>query len=343
MGARLSALLLGRELLGRGWGRGGGLLRLAALALVVAFAASVSNSSVANAADPPPIVISSTFPFTLSQTTLNVDVGATVKWNATGQAPHTVTSDGCADPSAGPCTFDSGMERQIRAGSDRPSYEFKFNNPGVYAYFCRLHGAQGGVGQAGTIIVGSGGAPAKTASQLRPNASAVIYSPSEGQTIAGDRVNVSLGINGASLRAPVAGATDKLYGHFNLILDATVDQSVQIGAGPGVTRTNTRDAVLENVRPGQHTLTAVWTYDNNVPPQPPIVWTVRFTTTAGPSGAPGAGAPGGAPGAGPIAPPRTGDGGLAGSSSVALWQLLMAPAIIGAGAFTILRRARHDA
>jgi hypothetical protein len=233
----------------------------------------------------------------------------------------------------------------IRAGSDRPSYEFKFNSPGVYPYFCRLHGAQGGIGQAGTIIVGTGGAPAKTAAQLRPNVSAVIYSPREGQTIAGDRVNVSLGVNGATLRAPVAGATDKLYGHFNLILDSTtVDTSVQIGAGPNVTRANTREAVLENVRPGQHTLTAVWTYDNNVPPQPPITWTVRFTTTAGPGGAPAAGgAPGGAPGAGPISPPRTGDGGLAGTSSLALWHLLIAPAVAAAGTFLILRRARDNA
>jgi plastocyanin len=340
MGARLSALLAGRDRLGRGWSRGGGLVRLAALAVVIAYAASVSNVSVANAADPPPVTIGSTFPFQFSQTTLNVDVGGTVKWNTTtGAAPHTITSDGCANSAAGPCTFDSGMERLIQATGARTSYEFKFNNPGVYAYFCRLHGAPGGIGQAGTIIVGSGGAPAATASQLRPNVSAVVYSPREGQTIAGDRVNVSLGINGATLRAPVAGTTDNLYGHFNLILDATVDQTVQIGAGPSVTRSNTREAVLEGVRPGAHTLTAVWTYDNNVPPQPPIVWTVRFTTTGGPAGPVAAGGPG----AGPIAPPRTGDGGLAGSSTFALWQLLIAPAIIGAGAFTILRRARNGA
>ena len=336
MGARLSALLQGR-----GWGIGGGVARLAVLAIVIAYAASLSSANVANAADSPAITISATGPFKFLQSTVNIDAGTTVKWTATGANPHTITSDGCADSRAGACTFDSGLDTFVRADTPRPTYEFKFNNPGTYSYFCRLHGGPGGIGQAGTIVVGAGGPATATAAQLRPNVSAVVYKPSEGQTIAGDKVNVSLGVNGATLRAPVAGQTDRLYGHFNLVLDTTVDMANQIGAGPSVIRSNTRDAVLENVRPGAHTLTAVWTYDNNVPPQPPITWTVHFTTTAGPSGGGGAG---GAPAGGPaITPPSTGDAGLAAAPSLALWQLLIAPVIVAVAGFTVLRRAGNRA
>jgi plastocyanin len=332
MGARLSALLLGR-----GWGMGGGIVKFGVLAIVIAYAAWLSGTNVANAADSPSVtMITSSGISKFVQSTINIDPGTTVKWTATGGLPHTITADGCADSRAGACTFDSGTETFVRADTARSTYEFKFNNPGIYSYFCRIHGAPGGVGQSGIIVVGAGGAEPKTASQLRPNVSAVIYSPSEGQTIAGDKVNVRLGANGANLRAPVNGQTDPLYGHFNLVLDTTVDMANQIGAGPSVIRSNTRDAVLENVRPGAHTLTAVWTYDNNVPPQPPITWTVRFTTTAGPAGPAAGGVPAGGP---QITPPSTGDAGLAGASSLALWQMLIAPVIVAVAGVIVLRRA----
>jgi len=319
-----------------------GLWRLAALTAAVVFCASLPGVTPANAADDPNLTIRSAPPFEFSMETLRVDPGTTVKWTTTGAAPHTITSDGCGDSAAGPCTFDSGLT-QLLTTANRPTYEFRFANAGTYAYYCRLHGAPGGIGQAGKVIVGSGGAEAPSAAQLRPNVSVNIQSPANGATIAGDRVNVRLGVSGANARAPVNGQTDRLNGHFNLILDANPDLAQQINAGPGVTRSNTTEAVLEGVRPGAHTLTAVWTYDNNVAPQPPITFTVNFTTTAGPSPA-SASAAVTAPTTAVVRPPSTGDGGLAGTSP--LFQplpVLATAAIVAAAWVAFVRRADRRA
>ena len=149
-----------------------------------------------------------------------------------------------------------------------------------------MHSPRRRAGHSGTITVAWphwGLAPPVSALILRPSASAVIYGPKEGETIVGDKVNVNLAINGAQLRAPVNGQTNRNFGHFNLILDATPDLTNQIGAGPSVTRTNTNTATLENVKPGAHTLVAVWTYDNNVAPQPPISYgEVHHRSRSGP-------------------------------------------------------------
>ncbi len=337
MGAVAIALLGGREVVGLGWRRGRGLLKLAALVAIVAYSLSLSGAGVASAADTPNVTLSPTAPYVYGPKTLNVDVGTTVTWTVSGQAPHTVTSDGCVDPAAGACVFDSGATTFLRTGTDKTTFQFKFTSPGVYQYFCRIHGAPGGNGEYGTIVVGSGGSAPVTATQLHPNVSAVVYSPKESQTIAGDKVNVQLGINGANLRAPVTGQVDKAYGHFNLLLDQNnVDYTLQIGAGPGVIRSNTRDAVLENVAPGPHTLVAVWTYDNNVSFTPPISWTVHFTTTAA-AGPPAGAAPAPAVTIPAIAPPNTGDAGLAGRP-FAPWAMVGLTSLVALIGVRVMRR-----
>jgi hypothetical protein len=131
---------------------------------------------------------------------------------------------------------------------------------------------------------------------MRPPISQVVYAPREGQTIAGDKVTVDLGINGASVRPAVTGNVDPRNGHFHLFLDQSVDTSNQVPVG-GINLTS-RSFTYEGVAPGAHTLTVVWTYDNNISPQPAVVSTVRFTTVAAPAPPPS------------IAPPATGDGGL---------------------------------
>ncbi len=82
-------------------------------------------------------------------------VATTVKWTVTGRAPHTVTSEGCFDSRIGACTFDTGAARDdfLRPDSDRDSFEFTFDEPGVYPLYCRLHGAPGDNGQFGVIVV----------------------------------------------------------------------------------------------------------------------------------------------------------------------------------------------
>ena len=70
---------------------------------------------------------------------VTVPAGTTVVWTNEGQLPHTVTADDEM--------FDSGT---LDPGA---TFEFTFDTPGEYPYYCRFHGGPGGVGMAGTIIV----------------------------------------------------------------------------------------------------------------------------------------------------------------------------------------------
>jgi plastocyanin len=314
---------------------------LGALGAVALFGGGTTSN--VSAADET-ITVSAQGPFVNAPKNLTVTPGSTVTWKPAGGAPHTFTSDGCGDARAGRCVFDSGMAQTISGTGARQTYSYKFDNAGQYAYYCRIHGAPGGVGQAGVITVMPAGAlipsgpPPVMASELRPNVSVYVVSPANGATIAGDRVTVQLGVNGATARAPINGETSATAGHFNLLLDTEVNLANQIQAVAGVTRSNTTSVTLENVRPGPHTLTVVWTYDNNVPPQPPITSTVRFTTTAGAGGAPPAA---GAPPAGmpPVRPPSTGDAGLA-TNSAAPWYIASAGFMLLAGAGIVIARKR---
>lgn len=83
--------------------------------------------------------------------TITVPAGTTVTWTNNGQMPHTVTADDGR--------FDSGTFAPGR------SYSRRFPEPGTYPYFCRLHGAPGGVGMAGVVVVTAGGAALETIPQ----------------------------------------------------------------------------------------------------------------------------------------------------------------------------------
>jgi plastocyanin len=283
-------------------------------------------------------------PFVMAPKNVTVTPGSTVTWRPAGAAPHTFTSDGCGDARAGACVFDSGISQTVSGNGSRTSYSFKFDNAGQYAYYCRIHGAPGGVGQSGVVTVMAAGAlipsgaEPVTAAQLRPNVSVRVVQPESGATINGDRVNVVLGVNGATPRAPVNGETSATAGHFNLLLDTEVNLANQIQAVAGVTRANGTTVTLENVRPGPHTLQVVWTYDNNVPPQPPITTTVRFTTAAG--GPPAAGSAAVAVTLPPVRPPSTGDGGLWHSSGATPWYVASAGFLALAAAGIIFARKR---
>jgi len=70
---------------------------------------------------------------------LEVSVGTTVVWTHTGSLPHTVTADGGA--------FDSG---DMSSGD---TFEYTFEEPGTYPYYCTYHGGEGGEGMSGVITV----------------------------------------------------------------------------------------------------------------------------------------------------------------------------------------------
>ncbi|MER3420165.1 MAG: hypothetical protein C4290_06410, partial [Chloroflexota bacterium] len=88
--------------------------------------------------------------FAFQPESLTVDVGATVTWTHTGQAPHTVTSE--------TRLFDSD---RLAAGQ---TFAFTFTAPGTFVYRCEVHPAR----MAGTVIVqGSAGGPLPSGSELR--------------------------------------------------------------------------------------------------------------------------------------------------------------------------------
>lgn len=78
---------------------------------------------------------------------VSVEAGGTVTWTQSGSLPHSVTAD---DGS-----FDS--HPQCGAGGDcmgtGDTFAQTFTAPGEHPYYCRLHGAPGGVGMAGVVVV----------------------------------------------------------------------------------------------------------------------------------------------------------------------------------------------
>jgi plastocyanin len=77
--------------------------------------------------------------FQFSPKTLVIRAGTTVRFSNKDDVPHTATSD--------TNVWNSGYLSKGQAFSQA------FAQPGVYPYYCMLHGGAGGVGMAGTIIV----------------------------------------------------------------------------------------------------------------------------------------------------------------------------------------------
>jgi plastocyanin len=83
---------------------------------------------------------------------LTIPAGTTVEWKNTGQVAHSVTaSDGSWDSSP---ACPSANQACLQPGA---TFSHTFPKPGVYLYYCKLHGTPGGGGHAGTIRVVSAG------------------------------------------------------------------------------------------------------------------------------------------------------------------------------------------
>jgi plastocyanin/uncharacterized membrane protein YozB (DUF420 family) len=77
--------------------------------------------------------------FSYSVLNLEVPAGSTVTWTNTGNADHSATAD---DGSWDTGLFGPGEQASIT-----------FDTPGVYSYYCILHGAAGGIGMSAVITV----------------------------------------------------------------------------------------------------------------------------------------------------------------------------------------------
>jgi plastocyanin len=260
----------------------------------------------AQEADLVEVGMTETAPFEWTPETVNIEVGATVRWTVVGPAPHTVTSDGCGALGSGACVFDSGTTNLLRAGTPASTFEFTFDAAGVYPYYCRIHGTPGGVGQAGFVVVSEPGEeppedlPRVAPEAVQPNTNIEILSPREGDVIAGSSVEVRMSVDNATVRPSVPGVTDPRYGHYHLVLDTSIDLKEEVpreGSVPGVFHVAMDSFTLQNLAPGTHNLLVVWGFDNHYPSIVPITDTVRFTTT------------GGTATGGGVRLPATGDGG----------------------------------
>lgn len=115
---------------------------------------------------------------------VRVAVGTEVEWTNTGRNPHTVTAD---DGS-----FDSG---DMQPGD---TFEFTFDEPGVYPYYCIYHGAPGGVGMAGIIVVGDVPLPGGGESGVGPGREPVPDGPGATIRVPEDQPTIQDAVNAAA-------------------------------------------------------------------------------------------------------------------------------------------------
>jgi plastocyanin len=124
------------------------ILRLAIVAIAVAFAAALALlPNPAKAADNPIVVkMSDKAPFYAPER-VSIKAGESVRWVNNGETVHSVSTAAAnaqnpkdASLPKGAVAFDSGF---IPPGGD---YSYKFTVPGTYKYFCLPHEKAGMVG-----------------------------------------------------------------------------------------------------------------------------------------------------------------------------------------------------
>jgi plastocyanin len=87
-----------------------------------------------------------------SPVSVSIDVGDTVTWQwPVGFGPHSVTADDGSFDSHPSC---GGFPPVVTCGLPGETFARTFTAAGTYAYHCRIHGAAGGVGMSGTVVVG---------------------------------------------------------------------------------------------------------------------------------------------------------------------------------------------
>ena len=77
--------------------------------------------------------------------TITVTAGDTVTWTESGQGGHSVTADDAS--------FDSSPSCPGVCLGNGSVFSHTFASPGVYRYYCRVHGAPNGQGMSGTVTV----------------------------------------------------------------------------------------------------------------------------------------------------------------------------------------------
>jgi len=115
---------------------------------------------------------------------LRVPAGTTVEFHNDGRNPHTVTADDN--------TYDSGI---LQNGA---VFNHTYPTPGIYAFNCKLHGAAGGIGMAGIIVVGDVPLPDKTGGGVGPGLEPVPTTPGKTIHVPADQPSVQKGVDAAA-------------------------------------------------------------------------------------------------------------------------------------------------
>jgi plastocyanin len=83
--------------------------------------------------------------------TITVPVGTTVTWDdVEPDQPHTVTADDGSFDSHPDCKTFADKPKCMNKGD---TFTFTFEKAGTVQYYCRTHGAPGGQGMAGKVVV----------------------------------------------------------------------------------------------------------------------------------------------------------------------------------------------
>lgn len=150
---------------------------------------------------------------------VTIEAGGTVTWTQTGSLPHTVTADDGSFDSHPDCSGGS----DCMASGD--TFSQTFDEPGTYAYYCRIHGGPGGTGMAGTVTVTAAGAtPTDTATPTETGTPTEDAPPTtgdisvsdqtgDGTTVTVDEVTISGADGFVVVHLDADGAPGPVIGH----------------------------------------------------------------------------------------------------------------------------------
>jgi plastocyanin len=116
---------------------------------------------------------------------IEVPVGATVEWRNVGRNPHNVAAS------------DGSFESEILDRGEE--YSHTYDTPGIYPFWCTLHGTKDGSGMAGTVVVGDVPLTAEggTGTGVGPGREPVPLEPGRVIRVPADQPTIQAGVDAA--------------------------------------------------------------------------------------------------------------------------------------------------
>lgn len=155
-----------------------------------------------------------------------VTAGDEVTWTSSGSNPHTVTADDGSFDSNPDCgAFADAASGACMDGGE--SFAFTFDEPGEYAYYCKLHGGPGGVGMAGTITVEAAATDDGGEGEVT-GAITVSDQTGDGTTVTVASVTITGATGFVVIHADGDGAPGAVIGHTSIPEGTSTDVSVPL-------------------------------------------------------------------------------------------------------------------